>query len=417
MKKRLNVWILQTGEPLIIDNDNLRFMRGMNLANALIEKGHEVLFFSSNFNHQKKSHREYRSKLIKYNSKLKFYLIDSSGYKNNLSIKRFYDHFLLAKNLNKILNSIELVPDVIFIGYPPIEVAYVMSNWAKKKKIPYILDIKDKWPDLIVNIFPKIIQPVVKIILSPYYFCFKQTIKNASSITSMSDSFINWSYKFSYNKNYKNNLVLPLVSKKMEIINDDNDNWCNLNKIDRSTFNIVFVGSLSRSFDFETVINCFSNIQNSNIKLIICGDGEFKHKLTEYSKKVKNIIFTGWIDSSKLATIASKSKLAIAPYKNFENFIDNIPNKIGDYLSYGLPILSPLKGEIANLLKKHQIGLSYEDKSSISLEKKILMYFNNDKLLNLHKKNTKEIYDSYFNFDLVYKKAVTLVEKISNEKI
>ena len=43
--KKLKVWILQTGEPLIIDDVNPRPMRGMNLASKLVERGHEVIFF------------------------------------------------------------------------------------------------------------------------------------------------------------------------------------------------------------------------------------------------------------------------------------------------------------------------------------------------------------------------------------
>jgi len=39
----MNVWILQTGEPLHIDAGHPRPMRAMNLANALVKAGHIVL--------------------------------------------------------------------------------------------------------------------------------------------------------------------------------------------------------------------------------------------------------------------------------------------------------------------------------------------------------------------------------------
>ena len=195
-KKKLNVWVLQTGEPLIIDGNNQRLMRGMNLANKLVERGHKVLFFSSAFNHQKKLQRTFKNKKIIFNSNLSFYLIASPGYKKNISIKRFYDHFVLAINLRKILAKNKEKPDIVFIGYPPIEISYVMSKWLTNKKIPYILDVKDQWPDLIVEVFPKQLQYLIKLILYPYYYCVKKTINNSSSITSMSESFINWSIKF-----------------------------------------------------------------------------------------------------------------------------------------------------------------------------------------------------------------------------
>jgi len=196
MKKKLNVWILQTGEPLIIDGKDSRLMRGMNLANKLVDRGHKVLFFSSNFNHQEKKFRYKNNKIIKYHRNLSFNLIQSPGYKKNISLARFYDHLILAKNLNKIINKEKSKPDIVFIGYPPVEISYVMAKWLNKKNIPYILDVKDQWPDLIVEVFPKKLHFIIRLFLFPYYYCFKKTIEYSSAITSMSNSFINWSLKF-----------------------------------------------------------------------------------------------------------------------------------------------------------------------------------------------------------------------------
>lgn len=419
-QKKLNIWILQTGEPLIIDGKNSRLMRGMNLANKLVDQGHNVLFFSSNFDHQKKLFRYNKNKIINYSSKLSFHLIDSPGYQKNISISRFYDHLVLAVNLNKVINQKKDKPDVVFIGYPPIEISYVMARWLHKQNIPYILDIKDQWPDLIVEIFPKKIHFLIKLILFPYYYCFKQTIKKATSVTSMSNSFINWSLKVSKKENNQLNKVIPLVSNKKKINNHNkilSNKWCDEHEIfNNHSFNILFLGSLSRSFDFETLIKCAKNIKNININFIICGDGELKKNFIESSKGLINIKFTGWIDRNKISAIASRSNVAIAPYKNMNNFKDNIPNKIIDYISFGLPILSPLKGEVASLIKKKEIGMSYKDGSSISLKKKIYELLNDKKRLNFYSSNAKKLYKSNYSYDLVYGNAVNLIEKIYKNK-
>ena len=47
---------------------------------------------------------------------------------------------------------------------------------------------------------------------------------------------------------------------------------------------------------------------------------------------------------------------SLAPYKNIENFTLNIPNKIVDSLLLGLPILSPLQGEVAKLIKENEVS-------------------------------------------------------------
>ena len=43
----MDIWILQTGEPLHSDKGNPRPMRAMNLSNKLVERGH----FTTKQNH------------------------------------------------------------------------------------------------------------------------------------------------------------------------------------------------------------------------------------------------------------------------------------------------------------------------------------------------------------------------------
>ena len=80
------VWILQTGEPLHSDDGSPRSMRAMNLANALVNKGHDVILWSSGFYHQEKRHRSRIFEKIHINNKLEIRLIPSPGYKRNVSI-------------------------------------------------------------------------------------------------------------------------------------------------------------------------------------------------------------------------------------------------------------------------------------------------------------------------------------------
>ena len=61
----MHLLILQTGEPLHIDNDGSRPMRAINLANKLISNDHKVTILSSDFYHQKKIHR-YKKYLSPY---------------------------------------------------------------------------------------------------------------------------------------------------------------------------------------------------------------------------------------------------------------------------------------------------------------------------------------------------------------
>ena len=147
----MNIWILQTGEPLHIDGENARPMRAMNLSNTLIEAGHEVILWSSAFHHQEKRHRSHTAKSIKVSDKLEIRLIPSRGYRRNIGLSRLVDHAQLALNLKKMLTQVEALPDVAFIGFPPIETATVLTSWLKKRGVPTLLDVKDQWPSLFLD--------------------------------------------------------------------------------------------------------------------------------------------------------------------------------------------------------------------------------------------------------------------------
>ena len=141
------IWILQTGEPLRCDGKNIRPMRALNLSKILLERGHKVEIISTRFFHQKKLFRKSLATNV-YLDGLKETLIDSIGYKSNVSLLRLLDHHLLSWNLLINLFARKERPDVLFVGYPPIEWSLVTIIYSIFKRIPLVLDVKDLWPDI-----------------------------------------------------------------------------------------------------------------------------------------------------------------------------------------------------------------------------------------------------------------------------
>ena len=412
----MNVWIFQTGEPLHSDKGNIRPMRAMNLANALLEKGHNVIIWSSSFYHQKKIQRAKLFKKIIINEKLEIRLIPSPGYKKNISIGRLFDHFILAYNLKKKLDLEKKLPDVAFVGYPPIETAFIMTSWLKKKKIPYLLDIKDQWPLIFIESVPKILQPLIQLILSPYFFIAKKTFKDSPGICAMSKSFVDWSLNFSNRRKSKFDIVTPLTTPHNKLTSLEAKQaslwWAKKGLVQNKVFRIIFIGSFSRVFDFDLIFNVANQFlkKDINCEFVFCGDGEFKKYLKKKSQNFSNIKIIDWIDLPKAITLSRISSAFIAPYKNKDDFMKSIPNKIIDAIKFGIPLLSPLKGNIEDLIKKNKIGFVYHDQKS--LVNAIYILVNNK---NLHKKisnNAKKLYQDKFEFNKVYSRLIKNLENL-----
>ena len=125
-----------------------------------------------------------------------------------------------------------------------------------------------------------------------------------------------------------------------------------------------------------------------------------------------NVFFPGWIDKPEIESLAKISIASLAPYKNIDNYTLNTPNKIVDALMLGLPVLSPLKGEVAKLIEIHKVGFSYGE--FLTLEQCILDLIEDKALQKKISKNARNLYSEEFEFNKVYDGLVLHLEELAS---
>ena len=403
MKKSL-IWILQTGEPLECDGD-IRPMRAMSLANALVSHDFEVVIWTSRFFHQKKRHRVVeRLSPVRQGVTIKF--IESPGYSSNVGLGRLWDHFLLAKNLKSVLSSVDHkeFPDLIFIGYPPIEISYVMASWARRRQIPCLIDVKDQWPELFLSKFEGVSRGLACVFLSPYFFLGRRALKQATGICSMSYPFLEWASSFAGRSVNGNDIVAPLTPFPFKI---DPRTKATVAKWQKQLGNpfwsrkfILFVGSFSRAFDFNTVIKAaeYFEKKDQDLAFIFCGDGELKDDLVARSKGLENMFVLDWVSPQQIMALSEHAVASVAPYLDSQDFRMSIPNKVIDSLMLGLPVISSLGGEVKKLIDEERIGFFY--KTSEELSEVIIKALNGEAAYM--RSNARELYEKHFDYELVY---------------
>lgn len=418
----LTIWVLQTGEPLHTDKGNPRPMRAMNLANALTEAGHNVILWSSAFYHQEKRHRSHHADRVEVSPRLEIRLIPSPGYKRNIGPGRIWDHLVLARNLKQLLKQETVPPDVAFIGYPPIETAAVMTRWLAARGVPCMLDVKDQWPTLFVKAFPAALQWLGRVALSPYFFFARRAMCDAKGLTAMADDFLRWAIQFAGRQRNEWDLTIPLTSPTGQVTTEElvaaQRWWDDKGMIADGRARVCFVGSHASVFDFFPVCEAakFFVAQGRQVEFVICGDGGSSVALRNMMLNLPNVCFPGWVDRAQIEALALRSLAALAPYKNTEDFVMSVPNKVVDSLSLGLPILSPLPGEVANLISIHGVGLRYGTDSGKSLVQCIETLMDNPALRQQISINALNLYQEKFSFERVYGGLVKHLEALSLKK-
>ena len=416
------VWILQTGEPLNSDGGQLRPMRAINLSKVLISKGHKVEIISTRFSHQEKRFR--KNIKNKNTDGIIETLIDSPGYKSNISIRRIIDHHILSLNLLLNLLKRKEKPDIMFVGFPPIEWSLIAIFYSYLKSIPIVLDVKDLWPNIFwdreeINPLKK---EFIKFLFFPYriYCIFIASLSDyITGPTELIAKFLKDNYQKNFlskifkNKNPKT-FHSPIVPpEEEEIIKLD------ILKTDpKECLNLLFIGSLMSVYDFETIKKSIEIISKKKIKLqlFIAGRGGSETYIKELFNHNENVNFLGWINRKQAIKISSNCHLALAPYKNIKNYELNLVNKYIDYMSLGLPVLSPLRGFASDLINKYEIGWNYPSKESSILAQIIIDIIDRPHELKRRSSNAMRLFQTNYRYEIVYNQLVDKLEQIINDK-
>lgn len=417
--KSLMIWILQTGEPLHIDGDNVRPMRAMNLSNAVIQAGHRVVLWSSAFYHQEKRHRSSTVQSIRVSDNLEIRLIPSRGYTRHIGVGRLIDHAQLAFNLKKMLNQEKQIPDVAFIGYPPIETAAVLAHWLARRGVSSLLDVKDQWPSLFLDAVPTSLRLLGRMVLCPYFYLARRAMGDATGLSAMANGFLNWALDVAERERTDMDGVFPLTSPTGQVsasqLEDARRWWDSQGIGDDGGPRVCFVGSFMSVFDFKPVQEAAKGLKSC--EFVICGDGGSSSELRTMMAGLPNVHFPGWVDRPKIEALAERCQGAIAPIKNIESFQKSLPNKIIDALSLGLPILSPLQGEVANLISTHEVGLRYGTDTGKTLFDCIKMMVDNPELQHQLSQNARRYFEEAFTYEKVYGGLVRHLENLVRLKM
>lgn len=370
-------------------NGNNRFNY---IANMLYELGYNVELITSSFSHRRKRQR------IKHDdNKYKITLIEEPGYKKNISLKRFYSHYIWGINLKKYLH-IRKKPNIVYCAVPSLTGANVVNTYCNKNNIKFIIDIQDLWPEAFQIVFN--LPLVNQAIFFPFKILANRVYSNADTICAVSKSYLEKAIRV--NKKNARGYSVYLGTSLHNFDENVKKGVSYVSKASNDDVYIAYCGTLGNSYDLKCVIDAIKILNNKHIYLIVMGDGPKKNTFEKYAKLQNiNSKFLGRIPYNDMCATLVKCDMTVNPIVGLS--VASIINKHADYAACGLPVLNTQKSEeYENLVNEFRMGLNSEPGNAIALANNINKLVSNDELRIQMGKNSRICAEKKFDRDLTY---------------
>lgn len=375
--------------------------RYRSMANVICEK-YDLEVVTSSFRHLTKKQRDtsdFHLEKLPY----KVTMLFEPDYYKNISFRRLYSHHKFAQNIKKYLEQSEK-PDCIIVSVPSLSVGDVVTKYAKKHKIPVVVDIQDLWPEAFKMAIP--IPIISDILFAPMMHQANRVYGRASKILAVSETYVHRGLRNCPNQDGTSiyigtdSVLAEKAVEGIEIPKKENEFW------------VGYVGALGHSYDINTVSKAIKILKDKGIENIVfkvMGDGPLKKDFETYANELNiKSDFMGFLDYGTMMATLSKCDVAVNPIVG--KSVSSIINKVSDYAMTGSAVINTQNSpEYRELIDAYHAGINVENGKADAVADAILKLYQDRILLAQIQDNSKRLGKEKFDRNKTYLKIIDII--------
>lgn len=433
----LNVWLVNPFDQLPSKNGYQG--RLTELMSTFHQSGHQVTWWTSDWDHRQKERRKWEGNA---ETGREIILLPSLPYNRNTSLRRFRSHARFARDwlarTRRGLREGSLDrPDIVLVNLPPPAVGAAVAELKEEFGFFMVVDVQDAWPENFSQLLPfgaKWNERIGPWLFAPLKRSARKAYAAADAITAVSQDYLDVveTYRRDAGRgargeggsrrtdrakrdgDAKQPLNTKTESEKSEdrsLSNKDHPTphapcpaslppsavfpiGCPADRLDvvppawcerpAEPFRLVYVGSMSTSYDLETLVRAMARpeLASRSIELHFAGDGDAVARLRRLADSVAprptphapcpvqshapSIHFHGMLGQKELRALLDVCHIGLNAVQPASRIA--MPNKIGDYFAAALPVLHTGRGagqgargegELARLIRERDLGGLY----------------------------------------------------------
>lgn len=327
--------------------------RHYEMARLLVEKGHRVTVIASPVSYLTGKKADNPSVNSREDESEGLLILHSYTYN---ALHRSFAHRVFAFfsfMISSFIAGLRIEEvDVIWGTSPPLFQAVSAWMLARTKRVPFLLEIRDLWPDFAIAV--GVLKNPLLIRMSIWLESF--LYRHADEILVNSPGFID---HVKYKGGKRVELVPNGSDPRMFTPESNGESFRKKHHLE-GKFVVLYAGAHGMSNDLGVVLETARQLENRpDIAFVLLGDGKDKLMLMEKAArmKLKNLIFLSSVPKLEMPQALAGADACIAILKPIPIYATVYPNKVFDYMAAGRPVLLAIDGVIRTVVETVHAGL------------------------------------------------------------
>ena len=264
--------------------------------------------------------------------------------------------------------------DVVIASSPQFFVAIAGYLISLIKRVPFVFEVRDIWPEEIVAVGAIRSRFIIRILETIEMFLYR----HAKLIVAVAEGTIDVLVKRGIPK--EKMILMPNGVDFDEFQRDVDIRTVRDRHKLNGEFLVSYIGTHGMAHRLQTVIEAADRLRHNNrIRFMMVGDGAEKQRLQNLAGNLSldNIQFIPQLPHDKAIDYYKASDACLVPLKRADLFTKNIPSKIYEIMASGKPILLGAVGESRKLVNSAEAGLAFEPENVESLVDSIQKLYEN----------------------------------------
>lgn len=266
--------------------------------------------------------------------------------------------------------------------------------FSRLKKLPFILEVRDIWPESIVAVGALTNRRLIRI----FERIEKTLYRNAKKIVVVTESL----KSIISRKGIPREKIFVIKNGvDLSFFQPHNLNNRKLKKLDLGEkFVISYIGTIGMAHALDQVLRVAEKLRSMrDIVFLLVGSGAKREILVREKerKKLDNVIFMKKQPRHLIPSFYNISDACLVTLKKSPLFKAVIPSKIFEIMAMAKPIILGVDGEARQIVEKARAGIFVEPEDGEKLEKAILRLYRNKKESKILGKNGRNFVEKFFD--------------------